>query len=68
MREIIKKMKVATMVNLNVTFSIPLRVWNVSPPPPQALPKPPPFPCIRIKTVIIIATIIFKLSKIFFIN
>ena len=32
------------IVNEKVNFSIPRRVLNDSPPPPQALPKPAPLP------------------------
>lgn len=41
-----------TTVILNVHFSIPRLVENISPWPPQALPRPDPFPCININTTI----------------
>ena len=51
MKETTKKITIKIIVNQRIIFSIPRRVWNISPPPPQARPKPTPLAWIRIKII-----------------
>src|SRR3989338_5127839 len=60
-----KKAIIRAAVSLSVHFSMPLRVWNVSPPPPHALPSPAPPPCVKIKTTIISPIMIFSIKSMF---
>ena len=61
-------MAMNTTVNLMMMTSTPRRVWNVSPPPPHALPKPAPRPCIRINTTIAMQRTILTTITISFIG